>query len=315
MSNAFIKFIFWSFLITSSACTLYYFDKERELGDSEKEVINTLKSLNWGTQYIFFIGSSRVQRSVNSKIIQDSITNFQILNLGLSGSTLAQNLFLVNYLQKLPGRKVFFIELSPFQNNIPKSFINAARLLRISDFPQSYFAYIGKNQLAQKPISKIIEDVEIEFWDKLLNLQNFLKMKILKSNYSAYKAIGYSPTSKSMIGSQYLMFNSKYYHNYSAGHKDTVMMNRIRQILLNQRNDKIIFFIPTTFSNENEISVELPVFYSLPINSKWEYDNQLLREIDNPANLENKNHMNSRGAYIYSQGIIKYIKANEKNWK
>lgn len=137
-----LKLIFWTSLILLFVFVDVLYGRFSNHSNIS-EIKQSLSKLDTSTKSIFFLGSSRIQRSVNTKLVQDSLPIWQVYNLGLVGNTLAQNLYLAQYIYSLPGNKVVFIELSSYLFNYPESFKMALEYLEVPNFPNSYFRFMG----------------------------------------------------------------------------------------------------------------------------------------------------------------------------
>src|SRR5688500_5432377 len=60
---------------------------------------------------VYFIGCSRVQRSIDPVIIQRYFNHEHVYNLGISGSTFLSNCILSDAIIRKEGPKIIFIEL------------------------------------------------------------------------------------------------------------------------------------------------------------------------------------------------------------
>lgn len=281
------------------------------------EIKQSISTLDASSKSIFFLGSSRIQRSVNTKLIQDSLSIWKVYNWGLIGNTLAQNLYLANYIYSLPGNKVVFIELSSYLSNYPESFKTALENLDIPDFPNSYFRFMGDKLPQPTKSLGFLKGKEDIFWNKMIQNQNTLKGIFFQDDYNGYNNIGFSPTSRNDVISKESFLNQDDLLVFARSPLDKLVNEKVNQTLKFQsRNSfKIVFLLPVTSNDKVDFKLKIPIFNNIPKDSKWEYDNQFLHDIANPTHLENRNHMNSRGAYVYSQGLVKYIKANESAWK
>lgn len=274
-----------------------------------------MAKIDSNSKSIFFLGSSRIQRSVNSKLIQDSLTTWRVYNMGLLGNTLAQNLYLAQFIKNLPGNKVVFVELTSYLVNYPESFESALEYLELPDFPNSYYKFLGKPIPSSKNYG-FLDDFEAVFWNTMIQNQNVIKRIAFRDEYNGYNEIGYSPTNRNDVVSKESFLNQENLHVFALSKLDMNAYSRVNQALkMQEQNEfKVVFLLPITSNNKDDFEIKIPIFNKIPKESKWEYTGQFLQEMANPRYLENKNHMNSQGAMIYSQGLVKYIKANEKNW-
>lgn len=310
-----LKLTFWISVMLLFTCASILFRRF-----SENSTISTLKQsiskLDSSSKSIFFLGSSRIQRSVNSTLIEDSLRDWQVYNLGLLGNTLAQNIFLAHYIKSLPGNKVVFIEFTYYLSSYPETFEKAMEYLELPNFPNSYVEFLGKPLTPTKNYS-FLEDLEIAFWKAMIQNQNAIKRIVFQDDFNGYHEIGYSPTNRNDVVSKESFLSLEKWQEFAQSKLDTNLFEKANQILKSQKQKEfnVVFLLPVTANDQVDFEGKIPAFNHLPKDSKWEYKEQFLKEIANPAHLENKNHMNSLGAFVYSQGLVNYIKANEKNWQ
>ncbi|CAM4196792.1 hypothetical protein EWU23_04935 [Cytophagaceae bacterium 50C-KIRBA] len=309
-----LKLLFWLILLSAFVTAVDWHEKVSGTNKWE-DLKSQLAAQKDTSNSMFFLGSSRIQRSVNPQVLAQALPNWRMYNLGLIGNSLAQNLFIAEYLKTLPGNKVVFIELTSFIPNFPDSFKQAGEQLKIPHFPSAYFSFVGKEEHQNKDIT-YLENMEVQFWERLIQCQNLLKSVIYQNDFNGYEEIGFSSTNRHDVFSTNSFLTTEDLHYLAHGPVDKIMHDRVNQALKKQvpQAFKIVFLLPVTSPEKLDFKRKIPTFNKIAGDSKWVYDEQFLREMANSANLENRNHMNSRGAYIYSQGLIKYIKANEKNW-
>lgn len=287
---------------------------------SRNSNIATLKQsiakLDSTSKSIFFLGSSRIQRSVNSQLIQDSLSTWQVYNVGLLGNTLAQNLYLAQYIKNLPGDKVVFIELTSYMVNYPETFKTAVEYLELPDFPNSYYKFLEKPLPPSKNYG-FLDDFEKAFWNTMIQNQNAIKGIVFREDYNGYDEIGFSPTNRNDIVTQESFLSQEDLLAFASCPLDVNIYGKVNQVLKTQKQNefKVVFLLPITCNDKAEFEVKVPVFNKIPKEAKWEYEEQFLQDITNSKYLENKNHLNSLGAYVYSQGLVKYIKSNEASWQ
>ncbi|MFL0162084.1 hypothetical protein [Aquirufa salirivi] len=273
----------------------------------------SLSKINEKSSTLFFLGSSRIMKSVNPKVLNDSLSGWETINFGMSGNSLAQNLFFAQFLSKMPGKKVLFIELTKFKSEMPISFTYTAKVLGFPDFPFSYYQYIHVNQ----DFRTKFENTEKVFWDWITKQQMGVKGLISGEIDQSYKIIGYTPIYESNYPHHDSFITRQDLVTYSKGKVDIEIWNRIEEIIKLQvkGNLKVVFLMPLNYKSKDELALQIPIYSTLPSSLKWEYDDLFLKEIKKANYLEDRNHLNYQGSLIYSQGLVNYIKANEKNWQ
>jgi hypothetical protein len=250
---------------------------------------------------------------INTDLLNDSLSNWNSNNIVVSGNSLAQNLYIANFLKAKPGNKILFIELSRFRKNYPNSFNSAAKVIGFANFPDSYFAYVDYNQ----NLLFRVKNVEDFFIDWVSFRQNQLKQLLTKEKFSRYQAIGFAPISFSSYNKVESFITEYDIQRFSNEVFDKETFIKINDLLSNQAlgKFKVVFFLPVTSLNKSELKFSSPLFHVIPLDSKWEYDTNFLKTISKSNNLMDKNHLNYQGSVIYTQGLIKYIKSNEASWQ
>ncbi|AWL10315.1 hypothetical protein HME7025_02475 [Aquirufa nivalisilvae] len=262
------------------------------------------------------MGSSRFQRGVDINLLKGALSKWNIMHLGLAGNTLAQTLYLANLFKELPGNKVVIIELTPYKRTFPESFKYAGAYLNIPNFLENYYRYISASRHDNFTLP-ILNYQEFYFWNTLTEIQNQLKVIFKGENNYKVIPIGFVPSSDANCNSVGSFLTTRDLSHYSSSGLNKTMWSKINNLLNQQkeRDFKVIFVLPITSRREGEYIQEIPVFNKIPIDSKWQYDDVFLEQMAKPLNLADNNHLNVRGAYVYSQGLLKYIKSNEASWQ
>jgi hypothetical protein len=237
----------------------------------------------FGKHKTYFIGSSRVQRGIDPKILNDHSNETKIYNLGISGSTFLHNLILAEHMIEKYKAAELFIELSPIQFKIN----DTHTMLGIVDF----FSIIKNAN-----VNNFFETMESYLFQKF-SLRNSIKQIILPNNNES--AFGYVFASQnsydktdSFLKIEDLGFNSNYdITSYSK------LISELNKVAF-KNHTKIRYFLPLTFKREEERKIVTAVFNSLASEQKVFYTNEFLESIRNSDNLFDKNHFNDRGAKI-----------------
>ncbi|MHA8087441.1 hypothetical protein [Aquirufa sp. Wall-65K1] len=270
-----------------------------------------MASIKSNSKTIFFIGSSRVMRSINTQLLNDSLDECESINVGVSGNSLAQNLYLANYLKNKPGFKVLFIELSRYKKNRPNSIV--AQTLGLINYPDSYYEFIHDCP----SVTRILNNWESDVWEYLNNTQSIIKQILSQERILKYQMIGFAPVFNSSYRKTDSFISEKDLLEFSNGTIDMEVMGRVQELLHGQvkGNYRVIFLLPVTTMEKSELKFTVPIFQNIPMNNKWYYDSPFIQAISHPKYLADKNHLNYQGSVIYTQGLLKYIKANEKYWE
>ncbi len=307
------KFGCWILIILLIFSIILKQGKDRNSNSNHFKIKTCIEALNSNSKTIFYVGSSRVMLGVNTFLLNDSLKYWNSINIGISGSSLAQNLYLADYFRKMPGNKIVFVELSRFHKKYPLSFNSATKAIGLANFPNSYFDFVEQ----KTDIFFKINNLENEFLDWVNFNQNELKQLLSTDDISKNQTIGFVPHNvnsyhklESFITKENLVFNfNKLY--------DSISIDKLYSLLKNQKRGefKVIFFLPVTTLDKSELKYSVPLYHLIPKDSKWEYDSSFLRSVSRSEHLMDKNHLNLRGSIIYSQGLVKYIKAHEDSWK
>ncbi|CAM3402759.1 hypothetical protein [Aquirufa ecclesiirivi] len=304
------KLVFWIlFFSTLGAIAFKGLKTEREVIKFKEKSI--FEKLNFKSKTIFYIGSSRVMMGINTDLLNDSLTEWKSINIGVPGSSLAQNLYLANFLKNKPGNKVLFIELSRYKKNRLNA--TATKALGFSNYLDSYNEYIHVNP----SVASVVKNWEFSFWEWLNKKQNAIKQLIFPEKKVKYEVIGFNPNNASNYRKTDSFITQKDKLNFANGSIDSEAMGKIHELLTVLVNSKckVIFLLPMTSLEKSELKFSIPIFEAIPINNKWNYDSSFIQAISHPKYLADKNHLNYQGSVVYTQGLVNYIKANEKNWQ
>lgn len=254
---------------------------------------------------IYFIGTSRVRKSINTNQLKKSFRLNEIYNLGLASSS-----FLYNYLL---AKKL--IEISPPQSTI---FIE---LCTSQPTPPSFYKYFYTD-------TDCINLLKLHFtlsdnFEKLDNiLFYFLSIKetirvLFDLNLAPKPGIGYDSDSKVFIGSNKTMitFQEILKANHELNSIQLKYLHIIEGLISDgkRKNINIVFFVPTTFKNVKEKKVVLPIFNKIPSENRWFYTSLFLSKMRKMSYLSDENHLNKYGAKIYTEELIKIIKAMDES--
>ncbi|MHA8054486.1 hypothetical protein VR611_00940 [Aquirufa nivalisilvae] len=268
-------------------------------------------SIKSNSKTIFFIGSSRVMMSINPDLLNDSLPEWSSINIGISGNSLAQNLYLANFLKNKPGFKVLFIELSRYKKNRLNN--NVAQTLGLINYPDSYYEFIHD----RPSVTSFLNNWEYIVWDWLYYIQNNIKQLISPNGIVMYQMIGFAPVYYFNFGKTDSFLSETDLLEFSNGTIDMEAMVRVHELLQGQvkGNYRVIFLLPVTTMEKSELKFSVPIFQNTPMNNKWCYDSSFIQAISHPKYLADKNHLNYQGSVIYTQGLLKYIKSNEASWQ
>lgn len=253
---------------------------------------------------IYFIGTSRVQRSVNTSQLQKALQMKGVYNLGLSSSSFLFNYLLAKKLIEIsPPKSTIFIELCGSQPTPPVSYEYFFSETDCINLLKLYFTLNGN-----------IEKIDVIIFH-FLSLKKSIKT-LFESNLSLKSEIGYISDSRIFKGSNKAVITLQEVVNVNT------QLNAVQhkylgiiEELINEGKRKdinIVFFVPTTFKNKKEETFALPIFNKILPENRWFYTPLFLSEIKKTSYLSNENHLNKYGAKIYTEELIKKIKTMDK---
>ncbi len=303
------KTSFKLFLIVSVFSVLIFFIKKSN--KPQPYFIKANKSIlekHSSTSY-YFIGSSRVQKSVDPNNIKSTLGTQNIFNIGISGATFLENTILADYIIKTPNRKVLFIELSPILSSFSKTSIqfydtnnmtpfktlnlltNSLSLSKRLNFNFNiYNSYLFSKIAIREDIKNLI--------NPQLDIDNRILMGYSPVIKNDTKSLSSFLTYQEMMVTDYSSVNFKNHYGY-IDH----LIN-----LSKKHNTKIVFFLPLTYRSQKEKNIVIPLFRSLPKNMKLEYSKKFLDSMRNPKYLSDINHFNEAGAQQYSSLLFPLLK-------
>ncbi|WP_152537390.1 hypothetical protein [Aquimarina pacifica] len=272
------------------------------------EIINVLSNPTQDTTY-YFIGSSRVQRSINPEIIKKYFKGIDFQNLGISGSTFLGNCILSEHLLKKESPKVLFIELSPIKPKLSQHFIHFSTKANLNIF-ESINTFNSTNSQEQ-----------LLFNLNILNDYLFSRVSLkhdgrdlMQLNKSKKKStIGFISTDENSHNSilPFLKYEDLETTKYKNENIDIYLkyMSYL-EALSKQTNSRVIFFLPVTYKKEKEKNLLIPIYNKLPNHLKLKYSEDFFQEITNSSYLLDKNHFNSKGAEKYTSLLCPIIKSH-----
>lgn len=275
---------------------------------SEKS-IQQIKGLNPASKSIIFVGTSRVQRAV----ITDSLARFfpehQVINAAMPGVGFIHVAFLIRYLNTLPGKKLFIVELSrdiKMENTATMFIINKLSI------PNGYAIMAKENGLSTNPLFLWYWKLAFFFnlqLNKLDLLRNWLKQQYgYKLNSERPSFIGYKYTMVNKYkGLETLMSRGRLQSN--ASKQIDTSLKRMVDKLLSGENDstRYCFYLPYISSGIDELHTTVPVFNTIDSLHAWHYTDADLASFQHKPYLMNVNHFNYRGAKVFTHWVNKQL--------
>lgn len=250
----------------------------------------------------YFIGSSRVQRSISPAILKSTLPNFNFVNLGIGGNSFLYSCQIASQLlQDSSEKKIVFIELSGLS-------------IRPSD---AYYFLMSQHDVWNVIRQHLSVECRLSdlsgFLFYMFSIRSDLK-KIIYPDLNLYSnpEIGYLPDTKESKASIDGVLNADsfttqteisprlldaYLDNISKLHK-----------MANRSGSHVIFILPLTIVTASEFNIDMSVFRKLPNHSKWSYSAELMDSMRNSKYLFDDLHLNEAGSVVYSHELSKFIK-------
>ncbi len=306
MNRAFAKIFLFLLIIVS---LILMVKKSVQENYSVQGQVNSNQNETLKTTSLYFIGSSRVDMSIDKTIMDSAFTEHNFFKLGITGSTFLGNSIIAEKIIKTTGHKIICMELSALLNELPESVIQSSgsrtqalkAALRITQeqsiaeksmmlmdiLNQQFFSAASIKGDIIKLFAKM-QNVKVEQERKEFDPH---KKNNLKDNSSFLK---YTDLSQSIVRADNLI---KY--------KQIIeYLNRLAE----RHHAELIFFLPLTYNKQSERDIVLSVFNQLPASMKLGYTNHFLQEISKPEYLYDKNHLNKEGAITNSRLLIPLLK-------
>lgn len=254
---------------------------------------------------VYFIGSSRLQKSLDPKILQDHFANFQIMNLGISGSNFLSNCVMAEIVLQRPGHNILFIELAPILEELPDGVYRAASQTAFSPLASVYAFTANQSYPEQSRLMLNILNRElyksVTIREEVFDLAGY-SVDVQKTNW-----IGFDPYDKNEWHDSNSFLT---WQEINAAHPVTVdlekysaMISRL-DVLAKRKGCRIVFFLPITVREPVEKHIILPLYHTLQDSMKFEFTSDFMSMITQSAYLGDQNHLNRKGAEVYSRSIV-----------
>ena len=313
MRNSAIKITILLVIICASVLLL---KKYASRGD--ETMLNPFQNANAGADTsLYFIGSSRVQKSVNPKLLQDYFRNFQVINLGISGGNFLSNCVMAEIVLKRPGNKVVFIELAPILDELPDALYSVAS--QTTDFsPSGSARAFATNRSYAEQSTLMLTILNRELYKSVTireELFDILGFNVRKSNSNW---IGFDPYDKNECEDARSFLTWQEIHSETEVAVDlskyAAMISRL-ELLANEGDSRIVFFLPITIRERLEKRIILPLYRTLPDSMKLEFTPGFLSGLSQPGFLGDENHLNRRGAEVYSTSLVPLLENHLLTYK
>ncbi len=264
-----------------------------------KEIIKGISEAPLDTSY-YFLGSSRVQRSIDPILMSKKSKKENVYNLGISGSTFLNNCILADYLIRSNKKKKIFIELSPIIPSLKPGLLNFADASSLNPFRSILRLQRKESYLDQAMFQlKLYND----YLFSKINIKEGLKKHIPGLSKKISHQIGYSEDTKKGAKSITSFIT---YKEINIQHKSKINLNKYHNYiehldsLAARHQTKIVFFLPITYKSPKEKDIVIPLFQSLRSNQKLAYSKHFISTITNSDYLLDINHFNKFGAETYT---------------
>lgn len=239
----------------------------------------------------YFIGSSRVQRGIDPELLHEHSKENRVYNVGIRAGTFLHNFIMAEHIIKEYNPKELFIELSPIQAKINPTLES----LNINDL-QLVIKYFNLLYFFEDTESYLFSKVTIRHSLKKIIMSN--KTNLVNGSYSSI-SIGYEfidENNYDTTNSFLTMEDLEIYNTYDI----TDHIHLIAQLhQISEKNHTTIrYFLPITFNREEERILVSKVFQSLSKEQKVPYTKDFLNSISKSIYLQDKNHLNHKGAKI-----------------
>ncbi|TSE08637.1 hypothetical protein [Aquimarina algiphila] len=258
----------------------------------------------------YFIGSSRVQKSINPELLKVHFDNENIYNMGISASTFLSNCALAEFLIINKKPKVLFIELSPILPELPEGLLKFSDEVDFDVFRS--INSLNKHESIHQKILINLNQLNNYTFSKISLKDDLKKILGLKDQQSNKRAMGFvslkgnsfNSTSKFITYREINSFQRK--SNKSNSHENYI--NHLLELGI-KKNTKIVFFLPITYQREKEKSITVPIFNMLSDSLKIKYSEKFIAEITKAKYLSDSNHFNNIGAEKYTELLYPLIES------
>ena len=288
------------FLLIVGICILMLKMRSFERGNEQALAVRALTAADTS---FFFIGSSRVQKSIDPAIINAHYNRFRVFNLGVSGGSFLSNCVMADFIIRQPGHKILFIELAPLLEELPDGVFTFSRQHGLSP-SQAVLALTEKQSFPERSML-------------IMNTINHQVFKAVSVWREAREAIGYKTEPDVSLGYQ------PYDRNNSDGTASFLSWNEINgasaepigleryQVMIGyleglakRNNSRVVFFLPVTIPTKVERSIVIPLYHSISDTMKLGFPAPFLEHIAREEYLGDANHLNRQGANAFSGMLV-----------
>jgi hypothetical protein len=250
----------------------------------------------------YFVGTSRIQRSISPAALKTELPEYNFVNLGLSSSSFLYACQTAsNVMKNNSGKKIIFIELTGLSLVPPDSYYY---LLTVQDVAEVFKQHLSAGFTS--------EDMRRLLFFSFSIHGDIKKTIYPRFNLKAGAPIGFLEEKKREAGTLDAMLTPKSFTIKTEISPEILNMyleaiNSLRK-QAEEKGNVIQFILPLTIVEENEFNIDMAVFAELPEEMKWTYSNEFLINMHNRRYLADKLHLNSNGAAVYSHELSDFIR-------
>lgn len=299
MKNSLRKFLVYCFILGILILITLVLIEVISRNSKANENLSAYIEASNATPKAIFIGSSRIQASIDPILLKQQLPQYNFYNLGLSGSSILYNCRLAEkVISKIPSGSLVFVELSDF---------------RLS--PSGYFYYFNTHKdlygITKKRLTLGIDFNELEsVFFSLINIR--AQLKASQSSSKAFlREVGFIKWKTTYTGREDTFINSKDVINTN---KPLSTLQNTYLSILNEliadgkkRNVKIVFILPLNIKGVEKKQELLPIFHAIEKSNKWIYPAGFIRSISFKKYQGDIIHLNEAGAKLYSAELAREI--------
>lgn len=258
---------------------------------------NLSNKLNFKPNGVYFIGSSRISRSVDVNDLHKKNSASNFYNLGIPQATFYHNILLSEQIIKVNKPKIIFIELSSI------IYENREELKLLGVMPNSNLKHIDASNLFEVSQCYLYDILSF----KLVFNQIISPNKLIQN-------IGFVPKQGNFCYSTQSFLKPNDLKKISNINIDNYLkyIKYLTKIAATN-NVKIKFVLPLTFNRNVEKNTVCKVYEQLEENLKLPYSTEFLQQMNNSKLLNDKNHLNTDGAKIFTEYIHNFLNSNHNN--
>ncbi|MGI9192206.1 MAG: hypothetical protein ACR2IL_08775 [Chitinophagaceae bacterium] len=270
-----------------------------------EKTIEQLQSLTPESKSIIFVGTSRTQCAVLSDSLAKVYPNHTLINAGIPGIGFFQMEFVLRFLNSLPGKKMFVLELMPdirMENpalmflihklNIPHGYASLAKINHQPSHPLFLFYWKLKSFMSWQ-------------FTQLFMLQHWLELQFgFNRNRIDTCYIGYQYTELNTYRSLETLLNKTRLDSVSNKTVNDSLKQAVHGLIRSENDStRYVFVLPYITHLPDEYVITVPVFNSLDSAHAWHFSEADFASFRNPNYLMNANHFNYTGAKVYTAWV------------